>query len=407
VDSDAAPGGVFINYRGMDSGNNGPFLYRELTRHLGAHLVFLDSASIPAGADYVEELLRRVRQAQVVLAVIGPRWLTAADDRGRRLIDNPADWIRCELAEAFAAEVRVIPVLTDGARLPAATDLPADIAALARCQYRPLRHRDAATDLARIVADCTAAVGGNAMGSRPPDHAGTARAGPGHDAAAGKVRRPSGNRARTLWAVLGSVALVAVASVAVFASLGAGSNPQATPTSPPSTTRPTPTLRTGPAPGPTVRTRPTPTSTSSPHTKPPTTPSSSQPSRTTPSPPQPTDSLPPETAASLSEGRGIDLDSGSAGVALILNGVDISIGPGLNGGMVDAGDGAAIYETEQKPTQPADCYENPATTSVPLPLRTGHHLCVLTGNGQIATLNVTASTRSTLKFTYRLWPQTT
>jgi len=91
-------------------------------------------------------------------------------------------------------------------------------------------------------------------------------------------------------------------------------------------------------------------------------------------------------------------------LALVLNGVDISIGPGLNGGKVDAGHGAAIYETEQKPTRPADCYEGPATTSVPLP--TGHHLCVLTGNGQIATLNVTASTRYTIKFTYRLWPQT-
>ena len=60
-----------------------------------------------------------------------------------RRIDDPADWIRRELAEAFAAGVRVIPVLTDDAEMPTEDELPGDLAALARCQYRRLRHRDA------------------------------------------------------------------------------------------------------------------------------------------------------------------------------------------------------------------------------------------------------------------------
>src|SRR5262249_4668612 len=150
---------------------------------------------------------------------------------------------------------------------------------LARCQYRLLRHRDATADLARIVADCTAALGGNATGPLPPDQARTPRAGPGHEAAASKVRGPRGTRALALWAILGSFARVAVAVVAVFPSLGAGPHPPPPPTSP-STTGPTPTPHTGPPPP------------SSPPTEPPTSP---QPTRTTPSPPQPTDSLPPET----------------------------------------------------------------------------------------------------------------
>jgi sugar/nucleoside kinase (ribokinase family) len=165
--------GVFINYRGEDSHSYGALLYTELARQFGADRVFLDCESIPAGADFVEELLGRVRSAQVLLAVIGPRWLTAADPTGRRRIDHPADWIRRELAEAFTAGVRVIPVLTEQAEIPAEANLPADIAALSRCQYRRLRRREPTADLAHIVTDLTsldpalaAAARGRAGGSR-------------------------------------------------------------------------------------------------------------------------------------------------------------------------------------------------------------------------------------------------
>jgi hypothetical protein len=146
---------VFINYRGVDSRSYGALLYTELSRAFGSELVFLDSESIPAGADFAESLLSRVRACRVLLAVIGPRWLTTTGGDGRR-IDDPADWVRRELVEALAGGVRVIPVLTDDAGLPAEADLPADIAALGRCQYRRLRHREATADLDRLRADLTA-----------------------------------------------------------------------------------------------------------------------------------------------------------------------------------------------------------------------------------------------------------
>ena len=112
-------GGVFINYRGEDSQSYGALLYAEMRRHFGAELVFLDSESIPAGVDFPGQLMARVRDCGVLLAVIGPRWLSAAGTGGQRRIDDPADWIRRELAEAFAAGVRVVPVLT-GPRFPRA-----------------------------------------------------------------------------------------------------------------------------------------------------------------------------------------------------------------------------------------------------------------------------------------------
>jgi hypothetical protein len=148
---------VFINYRAADSGAYAALLRLALERRFGGRSAFLDSESIRAGADYVETLLARVRSCRVLLALIGPEWLAGDRAGGGRRIDDPGDWVRRELKEAFAAGVMVIPVLVDGARMPVAADLPADIAALAKRQYRMLRHRDASSDLARILADVAAA----------------------------------------------------------------------------------------------------------------------------------------------------------------------------------------------------------------------------------------------------------
>ncbi len=160
-------GHVFINYRGQDSHSYGALLYTELARRFGAENVFMDAESIPAGTDFVGELLGRVRSAEVMLAVIGPRWLTITDPFGRRRLDDPDDWIRRELAEAFAAGVRVIPVLTDHAELPREAELPAEIAALSRCQHRHLRRREPTADLDHIVADLTSLVAAEAT-LKPP-----------------------------------------------------------------------------------------------------------------------------------------------------------------------------------------------------------------------------------------------
>jgi hypothetical protein len=149
-------GGVFINYRGADSNGYGALLYGELSRRFGPELVFLDTASIQPGADFAEQLLRWVQHSAVVLAVIGPRWLTTRGPHDGRRIDDPADWIRRELMAAFSAGVRVIPVLTDDAEMPAEDQLPDELAALGRCQFRRLRYRDAEADLARLATDLAA-----------------------------------------------------------------------------------------------------------------------------------------------------------------------------------------------------------------------------------------------------------
>jgi tetratricopeptide (TPR) repeat protein len=149
--------GVFINYRGEDSDTAAALIDRELTARLGSDRVFLDSRSIPAGTDFVDELLGRLRACSVLVVVIGPRWLSLTDKAGRRRIDSPQDWIRREIAEALSRGLLVIPVLTGDATLPTKEDLPEDIAGLSRRQYLPLRHRHTTADLDFLVERITEA----------------------------------------------------------------------------------------------------------------------------------------------------------------------------------------------------------------------------------------------------------
>src|SRR5262249_4919170 len=110
-----------------------------------------------AGADFADELLRRLRACSVLVVVIGPRWLTLTDTAGQRRIDDPRDWIRREIAEALSAGLRGVPVVTGDAALPAEADRPADIAGLSRRQYLPLRNRYTTVDLAFLVERITEA----------------------------------------------------------------------------------------------------------------------------------------------------------------------------------------------------------------------------------------------------------
>src|SRR5262249_50201177 len=137
--------------RSGDDPGTAMLLKQELSRRFGEDNVFIDKSSIPPGNDFEWELLSRVRRCDVVLAIIGPRWLTASHSTGGRAVEREDDWVRRELAEAFANGVRVVPVMVnDTARLTGAP-LPDDVAPLTKCQYLTLRHRTFEHDLTRIV----------------------------------------------------------------------------------------------------------------------------------------------------------------------------------------------------------------------------------------------------------------
>jgi TIR domain len=155
-DQREAPVSVFINYRAEDSLTTAALIDHALTAKFGRDNVFLDCRSIPAGADFVDEVSRRLEMSTVLLVIIGPRWLTV-NEVGGRWIDDPRDWIRSEIELAFTKRIRVIPVLIDQAPFPREEDLPEGIAELSRRQYVPLRPRYTEVDLNYLVECITEA----------------------------------------------------------------------------------------------------------------------------------------------------------------------------------------------------------------------------------------------------------
>ena len=121
--------------------------------------MFHAGTTIRPGDNFEVRLLEGVRRAAVLLAVIGPRWLTSVHPSGGSFLDHDTDWVRREIAEAFAQDVRVVPILVDDTERLTNARLPSDIRALSRCQYLRMRHNDLEYDLARIVDSLRGIIG--------------------------------------------------------------------------------------------------------------------------------------------------------------------------------------------------------------------------------------------------------
>lgn len=143
-------GEIFISYRRDDSAGTTGRLYDRITQAFPREKVFMDVDAAMHGLDFVRVLDEKIAASSLVAVVIGPNWLTATNASGQRRIDNQDDFVRIELRAALEREIPVIPVLVDGAAMPAAADLPADIRALSRrhaIEVRNTRFGDDANSL--------------------------------------------------------------------------------------------------------------------------------------------------------------------------------------------------------------------------------------------------------------------
>ena len=123
---------IFISYRRGDTTIYAGRLFDSLCMRLGDEEVFMDLDAIEPGADFVEHIEREVGSCEVLLALIGRDWVDACDADGNRRLEDPADWVRLELETGLNRDIRVIPVLVQGAEMPRADQLPGDLAKLAR-----------------------------------------------------------------------------------------------------------------------------------------------------------------------------------------------------------------------------------------------------------------------------------
>lgn len=132
---------AFISYRRSDAALAAQALHAQLRDRFGQSRAFMDVGAISVGDVWPDRLQRALEKATVLIVVIGPGWLTAADRFGRRRLDLPADWVKSEIVMAIKAHTPILPLTVGSAsEMPPAEGLPSELLPL--LNHQTLRLRD-------------------------------------------------------------------------------------------------------------------------------------------------------------------------------------------------------------------------------------------------------------------------
>jgi len=164
---------VFISYRRAAGAGYAGRIADALVEHFGEDKVFRDIDSLEPGLDFAEAIERAIESSEVLIAVIGTNWLTATDAAGQKRLENPDDYVRTEIATALKRNIRVIPLLIQGAAMPSARELPDDLAPLSRRNAFEIHDSSWRDDIRRLVTALERAI----KGDRPaiPDEPGAVK----------------------------------------------------------------------------------------------------------------------------------------------------------------------------------------------------------------------------------------
>jgi TRAP-type mannitol/chloroaromatic compound transport system substrate-binding protein len=147
------PGKIFVNYRRDDDPNGAARVRDGLASKFGKSSVFMDVDNLLAGQRFDEELAKALAQCDVLLAVIGPRWMEILK---ARMASGERDYVQEEIAEALKRKLVVIPVLVGRDRqmpsVPRRDDLPEDIRDLVLYQKHDVAHERFGRDIAELIA---------------------------------------------------------------------------------------------------------------------------------------------------------------------------------------------------------------------------------------------------------------
>jgi pterin-4a-carbinolamine dehydratase len=147
---------IFISYRRDDDALRSALLDRIVSGAFNEPgnpskvLIYRDTSQ-RLGVTWPKEVRERCGSADIVLVVIGPKWLEARDQFSRRRIDQPDDWVRQEIE--LAQNSTVIPIAFGGAQIPPRQALPESIAYLAEKQGVKVRDEALDFDLQPVLLE--------------------------------------------------------------------------------------------------------------------------------------------------------------------------------------------------------------------------------------------------------------
>jgi hypothetical protein len=199
---------VFISYRREDTPGHAGRLYDRLQQEFGPDNVFIDVDTLLPGDDFVAAIGDTLNKCDLMIALIGPRWLTATDDRGQPRLDDQSDFVRIEIQTALERRIRTVPVLVERASMPLEQQLPEPLRPLVRRQAIELTDTRWASDVGALLEKVkrTAAAGPAAPPGNP------IHAQPAHD------------ERRKHWGIWPGVSALVLAAFAILSILLVRSN---------------------------------------------------------------------------------------------------------------------------------------------------------------------------------------
>jgi predicted acylesterase/phospholipase RssA len=117
---------IFISYRREDTESTTGRIYERLAKEYGKASVMMDIDNIPYGVDFRNYLQEQLAECEVMIAVVGTKWLGPRRGRQPRINDD-SDWIRLEIETALKRNIPLIPALVHSARMPKADSVPKSI----------------------------------------------------------------------------------------------------------------------------------------------------------------------------------------------------------------------------------------------------------------------------------------
>lgn len=154
------PNTIFISYRRQTDAGIAGRIYDHLSRDLPGASIFMDVDKLSPGEDFEQALGQSLANCKVFLAVIGPQWATLTGPQGQVRLQDGDDFVRKELSTALRSNVRVIPLLVNGAAMPGRDALPPDLQGLVKRQALELRHERFNADIETLTAAIAASTPG-------------------------------------------------------------------------------------------------------------------------------------------------------------------------------------------------------------------------------------------------------
>ena len=142
-----------MSYRRDDTQAYTGRLHDSLVRHINPKRLFMDLDKIRGGINFMDAINSAIDSAQVMIVVIGPKWLSIAYENSPPRILDPNDFVHQEVALGLKRSIHVLPVLVGGAKMPDRAELPDGLKRLADFQAREITDSRWKHDVSQLIED--------------------------------------------------------------------------------------------------------------------------------------------------------------------------------------------------------------------------------------------------------------